>query len=143
LSVTKDATASGCVACHCRQPRFAAIELALACDLRFCSPNAEFALQDAKWGFHACDGGLVRLPQIVGLGHAMEIVLSGERVDAEHAYRIGLVNQVWPQAELLARTMDYAQRPAPRSIHDVGLTEDLAEGTAAFRERREAVFRGR
>jgi len=99
--VTKDATASGCVACHCRQPRFAAIELALACDLRFCSPNAE------------------------------------------HAYRIGLVNQVWPQAELLARTMDYAQRPAPRSIHDVGLTEDLAEGTAAFRERREAVFRGR
>ena len=46
-------------------------ELALACDLRFCSPNAEFALQDAKWGFHACDGGLIRLPQIVGLGHAM------------------------------------------------------------------------
>jgi enoyl-CoA hydratase/carnithine racemase len=147
-------------------------ELALACDLRFCSPNAEFALQDAKWGFHACDGGLVRLPQIVGLGHAMEIVLSGERVDAEHAYRIGLVNRVWPQAELLARTMDYAQRLATRSplsqrfakevikravglpqdealrlesrsFHDVGLTEDLAEGTAAFRERREAVFRGR
>ncbi|MEK9690179.1 MAG: enoyl-CoA hydratase-related protein, partial [Burkholderiaceae bacterium] len=37
-------------------------ELALACDVRFCSPNAEFALQDAKWGFHACDGGLIRLP---------------------------------------------------------------------------------
>jgi enoyl-CoA hydratase/carnithine racemase len=147
-------------------------ELALACDLRFCSPNAEFALQDAKWGFHACDGGLVRLPQIVGLGHAMEIVLSGERVDAGHAYRIGLVNRVWPQAELLARSMDYAQRLATRSplsqrfakevikravglpqdealrlesrsFHDVGFTEDLAEGTAAFRERRDAVFRGR
>ncbi|MCX7228511.1 MAG: enoyl-CoA hydratase-related protein [Burkholderiales bacterium] len=147
-------------------------ELALACDLRFCSPNAEFALQDAKWGFHACDGGLIRLPQIVGLGHAMEIVLSGDRVDAEHALRIGLVNRIWPQAELLERTMDYAQKLASRSplshrfakevmkravgmpqdealrlesssFHDVGLTEDLAEGTTAFRERRDAVFKGR
>jgi enoyl-CoA hydratase/carnithine racemase len=147
-------------------------ELALACDLRFCSPNAEFALQDAKWGFHACDGGLIRLPQVVGMGHAMEIILSGDRVDAEHAYRIGLVNRIWPQAELLERTMAYAQRLASRSplshrfakevikrahgmpqdealrlesssFHDVGLTEDLAEGTTAFRERREARFRGR
>jgi enoyl-CoA hydratase/carnithine racemase len=147
-------------------------ELALACDLRFCSPNAEFALQDAKWGFHACDGGLIRLPQIVGLGHAMEIVLSGDRVDAEHAYRIGLVNRIWPQAELLERAMAYAQGLASRSplshrfakevmkravglsqdealrlesssFHDVGLTEDLAEGTTAFRERRQAVFKGR
>ncbi len=147
-------------------------ELALACDLRFCSPNAEFALQDAKWGFHACDGGLIRLPQVVGMGHAMEIILSGERVDAEHAYRIGLVNRIWPQAELLARTMDYAQMLAGRSplshrfakevikrahglpqdealrlesssFHDVGLTDDLAEGTTAFRERREARFKGR
>jgi enoyl-CoA hydratase/carnithine racemase len=147
-------------------------ELALACDLRLCSPNAEFALQDAKWGFHACDGGLIRLPQIVGLGHAMEIVLSGDRVDAEHAFRIGLVNRIWPQAELLERTMDYAQKLASRSplshrfakevmkravglpqdealrlesssFHDVGLTEDLAEGTTAFRERRDAVFKGR
>jgi enoyl-CoA hydratase/carnithine racemase len=147
-------------------------ELALACDLRFCSPNAEFALQDAKWGFHACDGGLIRLPQVVGMGHAMEIILSGERVDAEHAYRIGLVNRIWPQAELLARSMDYAQMLARRSplshrfakevikrahglsqdealrlesssFHDVGLTEDLAECTTAFRERRDAEFKGR
>ena len=147
-------------------------ELALACDLRFCSPNAEFALQDAKWGFHACDGGLIRLPQIVGMGHAMEIVLSGERIDAEHAYRIGLVNRIWPAAELLGRTLDYAQMLARRSplshrfakevirrshgltqaealrlesssFHDVGLTEDLAEGTTAFRERRDADFKGR
>lgn len=147
-------------------------ELALACDLRFCSPNAEFALQDAKWGFHACDGGLIRLPQIVGMGHAMEIILSGDRVNAEHAYRIGLVNRVVPQAELLQFSLDYAQmlatrsplshrfakevvkrsmgmhmdealRLESRSFHDVGLTEDLAEGTTAFRERREARFKGR
>jgi enoyl-CoA hydratase/carnithine racemase len=147
-------------------------ELALACDLRFCSPNAEFALQDAKWGFHACDGGLVRLPQVVGLGHAMEIVLSGERVNADDAYRIGLVNRIWPQAELLQRSLDYAHRLAERSplsqrfakevmkravglsqddalrlesrsFHDLGRSEDLAEGTAAFREKREARFKAR
>ena len=147
-------------------------ELSLACDLRFCSPNAEFALQDSKWGFHACDGGLIRLPQIVGLGNAMEMILSGERIGAEHALRIGLVNRIWPQAELLERSMDYAQmlaRRSPlshrfakevmkraigmpmdealrlesRSFYDVGFTEDLAEGTTSFRERRDADFKGR
>ena len=147
-------------------------ELALACDIRFCAPNAEFALQDARWGFHACDGGLIRLPQIVGMGHAMEIVLSGERIDAEHAYRIGLVNRIHPQATLLEKTLDYAQmlasrsplshrfakevikrsvgmhmdealRLESRSFHDVGMSEDLAEGTTAFRERRDARFTGR
>lgn len=148
------------------------LEIALACDLRFCSPNAEFALQDSKWGFHACDGGLVRLPMIVGLGHAMEMILSGERYDAEHAFRIGLVNRIWPQADLLPRTLEYAQtlaKRAPlshrfakqtmrrnvglglleqlkaeiRSFHDLGSSEDLKEGTASFAERREAKFKGR
>jgi enoyl-CoA hydratase/carnithine racemase len=147
-------------------------ELALACDIRFCSPNAEFALQDVKWGFHACDGGLVRLPRIVGLGNAMEIVLSGERIGAEHALRIGLVNRVYAASELLTKTMDYAQmlaRRAPlaqrfakdvmrrsvgmsleealklesRSFYDLGQTEDIREGTTAFREKREALFSAR
>lgn len=147
-------------------------ELALACDVRFCSPNAEFALQDVKWGFHACDGGLVRLPQIVGLGHAMHIVLSGERVDAEHAQRIGLVNRVLPAERLLAESLDYAARLASRaplaqrfakdvmrrsvgmamdealrlesrSFYDLGRTRDISEGTTAFREKRDARFEGR
>ncbi len=90
-------------------------ELALACDLRFCSPNAEFALQDAKWGFHACDGGLVRLPMIVGLGHAMEMILSGERIDAEHAFRIGLVNRIWPADQLVRKALDYAEMLSKRA----------------------------
>lgn len=147
-------------------------EIALACDLRFCSPNAEFALQDSMWGFHACDGGLVRLPMIVGLGHAMEMILSGERIDAEHAFRIGLVNRIWPQDQLVAKALDYAQMLASRaplshrfaketmrrlvgmplqeqlkaeirSFHDLGSSEDLKEGTAAFAERRPARFKGK
>ena len=146
-------------------------ELALACDIRFCSPNAEFALQDAKWGFHACDGGLIRLPQIIGMGHAMEIILSGERVNAEHAYRIGLVNRIYEQGELLTKSLDYAQMLASRaplshrfakemirrsmgmtmeealkaesrSFKDVAMTHDLEEGVTSFKERREAKFKG-
>ena len=84
------------------------LEIALACDLRFCSPQAEFGLQDSKWGFHACDGGLVRLPRLVGHGNAMEMILSGERIDAEHAFRIGLVNRIWSEDELLPNALDYA-----------------------------------
>jgi len=147
-------------------------ELALACDMRFCSDNAEFALQDAKWGFHACDGGLIRLPQIVGMGHAMEIILSGERVNAQHAYRIGLVNRVYAPHELLTKTLEYAQMLATRaplshrfakevvrrsvgmhmgealqwesrSFRDVAFTDDLKEGLASFKERRPADFKGR
>ena len=148
------------------------LEIALACDLRFCSPQAEFGLQDSKWGFHACDGGLVRLPRIVGLGNAMELILSGERINAEQAFRIGLVNRIWPEDELLPNALDYAQMLATRaplshrlaknvmrrmeglteeealkaevsSFYDLGQSEDLKEGTASFRERRPAEFRGR
>lgn len=148
------------------------LEIALACDLRFCTPQAEFGLQDSKWGFHACDGGLVRLPRIVGHGNAMEMILSGERIDAEHAYRIGLVNRIWPADELLPKALDYAQMLASRaplshrlaknvmrrmqglteaealraevsSFYDLGQSEDLKEGTASFSERRPAKFKGR
>ncbi len=148
------------------------LEIALACDLRFCSENSEFALQDSKWGFHACDGGLVRLPMIVGHGNAMEIILSGERIDAAHAFRIGLVNRVFEQKDLLPKTLEYAEmlaKRAPlahrfakntmrriasmplqealkaevRSFYELGRTADLEEGTTSFRERREAEFKGR
>jgi len=148
------------------------LEIALACDLRFCAPQAEFGLQDSKWGFHACDGGLVRLPRIVGHGNAMEMILSGERINAEHAYRIGLVNRVWPAEQLLTKAIEYAQMLASRaplshrfaknvmrrmeglpqeealkaevsSFYDLGQSEDLKEGTASFRERRAAEFKGK
>ena len=148
------------------------LELAEACDIRFCSPNAEFAHQDVNWGFHPCDGGCVRLPQIVGLGNAMEIILSGRRIDAAHALRIGLVNRIVPAADLVAETMAFATlvasraplaqrfakdvmmrafdmpladalRLESRSFYDLGGTDDLKEGTDAFREKRPANFKGR
>lgn len=148
------------------------LELALACDLRYCSPNAVFALQDVKWGFHACDGALVRLPWIVGLSHAMEMLLSGDRYDAVWAARTGLVNEVIDATQLLQHCLGHAEKLASRaplaqrlgkevmlralgmpladglrmesrSFHDLGTTHDLAEGTRAFREKRDARFEGR
>ena len=165
---------------HISKPILAAIngfaisggfELALACDIRFCADTAQFGLQDVKWGFHACDGGLIRLPEIVGRGNAMEMILSGERIDAAHAYRIGLVNRVFPPAVLLEESLIYAEQLASRaplaqqrakdvmvrteglnldealrlesmSFHALGQTGDLVEGTTAFREKRMAKFRG-
>ena len=114
------------------------LELAEACDIRFCSPNAEFAHQDVNWGFHPCDGGCVRLPQIVGLGNAMEIILSGRRIDAEHALRIGLVNRIVPAADLVAETLEFAAargepgaaRPALRQGRHVARLRYAARGWA-------------
>lgn len=148
------------------------LELALASDMRFCAPHAVFALQDVKWGFHACDGALVRLPWIVGLGNALEMFLSGDRFDAEWALRTGLVNRIVPAATLLTATLIYAEKLASRtplaqrlgkevllralgrpledglrmesrSFHDLGASRDLAEGTTAFREKRDANFEDR
>ncbi|MFP6778132.1 MAG: enoyl-CoA hydratase/isomerase family protein [Alphaproteobacteria bacterium] len=148
------------------------LELAEACDIRFCSPNAEFAHQDVNWGFHPCDGGCVRLPQIVGLGNAMEMILSGERIDATYAERISLVNRIYPLTDLVTKSLEFAEalanraplaqryaknvmlrapdmpmadalRLESRSFYDLGRTEDIAEGTTAFRQKRPANFKGR
>ena len=148
------------------------LELALACDIRFCSEQAEFALQDVGWGFHACDGGLIRLKEIVGHGNAMEIILSGDRFSAEHALRIGLVNKIIKQDNLFEESLAYATHLASRaplaqqfakdvmhrahgltmdealklesmSFYDLGSTEDLVEGTTAFKEKRSALFKGK
>ena len=148
------------------------LELALACDIRFCADNAEFALQDVGWGFHACDGGLIRLKEIVGLGNAMEMILSGDRLDAQQALRIGLVNRVFDPASLMEESLKYADHLASRaplaqqfakevihrahgltldealklesmSFHNLGATTDLDEGTTAFKEKRLAKFRGK
>jgi enoyl-CoA hydratase/carnithine racemase len=148
------------------------LELALACDVRLASPNAQFGHQDVRWGFHPCDGGTQRLPWIVGLGRALELILSGDRIGAEEAYRIGLVNRIHPRERLVEEALALAGRMASRaplavqaaksvvlrslgrpledglraesySFYQLKDTEDLAEGTRAFAEKREPRFRGR
>ena len=84
------------------------MELALACDIRLCSPNATFGLAETKWALIPGAGGTQRLPRAVPLGWAMEMILTGEPIDAETAQRIGLVNRILPQEQLLESAMRLA-----------------------------------
>jgi enoyl-CoA hydratase len=148
------------------------LELALACDLRVASENARFGLPEVKLGIIPGYGGTIRLPRLVGRGRALEMMLTGEMIDAAEAFRIGLVNRVVPQAELLADTMTLirqitANGPVAVALAlesvdhgydttlDDGLTlesnlfgilastDDMREGMQAFLEKRPAEFRGR
>jgi enoyl-CoA hydratase len=163
-----------------RKPTIAAIngyalggglELALACDIRIASENAQVGLPEVSLGTIPGFGGTQRLSRIVGTGVAKELVLTGRRVKADEALRIGLVNRVVPQAELMetAKQMardilangPYAVRLAKEVIdrgaqvdRDHGLdieqkafgltfaTHDQKEGMRAFLEKRKAAWKG-
>jgi enoyl-CoA hydratase len=95
---------------HARKPVVAAIrgwcigsgiELAAACDIRYCAPDARFALKEVELAIVADLGGLQRLPHLVGEGHARELALTGRTIDAERAERIGLVNDVARDGDVL------------------------------------------
>lgn len=106
---------------HCRKPVIAAIngfclggglELALACDLRICASRATFALPEVSLAVVPGAGGTQRLPRVVGLGPALAIILTGDRIDATEALRIGLVWRVVPDGELAAEAQALASRLA-------------------------------
>jgi len=147
-------------------------ELALACDLRVCSETARFSQPEINLGIIPGGGGTQRLTRLVGEGRAMEIILTGDMIDAKTAEAIGLVNRVYPADELEAKTMEMANKIAEkapialqlckeavkfasRSNLDEGLrrevdlfaicfsTEDKQEGVSAFLEKRKPVFRGK
>src|SRR5688572_20515948 len=88
------------------------LELALACHIRIASENAKFGLPEVKLGIIPGYGGTIRLPRVVGRGRALELILTGEMIDAQEAYRIGLVNHVYPQADLLGAAHQLAQKIA-------------------------------
>jgi enoyl-CoA hydratase len=147
-------------------------ELAMACHIRIASENAKFGQPEVKLGIAPGYGGTQRLPRLVGKGVALQLILTGEMIDAHEAYRIGLVNKVVPAADLLAESETMmrgilamgplAVRLAMEAVDqglemtlDEGLlleanhfgllaaTQDMKEGTTAFLEKRAAKFQGR
>lgn len=148
------------------------LELALACSIRICSDQAKFGAPEVKLGIIPGDGGTQRLPRLVGLGRAMEMILSGDFIDAQEAYRIGLANKVVPHEELMEKTLELADKIASRPplavqfakeavnrsvgngsdsgyalesyLHALSCsTEDKKEGVSAFLEKRKGQFKGK
>ncbi len=187
---TLDATAAAALAARglavfslietCGKPVIAAVngfalgagcELALACSIRLAADTARFGQPEIKLGLIPGYGGTQRLPRLIGKGRALEILLTGEMIDAAEALRIGLVNQVVPAAELLTRTEALAatiianaplatrycleavhrgmEMPLAEALaHEAALfalccaTQDKSEGTRAFLEKRAPQFKG-
>jgi enoyl-CoA hydratase len=90
-------------------------ELAMACDLRIASSKAKFGQPEIKLGLIPGGGGTQRLPRLIGEGKALELILTGDMIDAEEARRLGLVNQVVAPEDLETRTMELAARIAEMS----------------------------
>jgi len=105
------------------------LEVALACDLRICSETASFAMPQVTRGAIPWDGGTQRLPRLVGRAKAIEMILTGEVLEAQEAYRIGLVNRVVSPKELFGVVMEMAREMA-------------SKGPIALRYAKEAIHKG-
>ncbi|MDP6169396.1 MAG: enoyl-CoA hydratase-related protein [Candidatus Marinimicrobia bacterium] len=145
-------------------------EIAMACHVRYASENAKFGQPEVKLGLIPAWGGTQRLPRIVGKGNATELIIGGHMINADEALRIGLVNKVFPQENLMDETVDFAKTilnngpdclaESLRCINDAaghslidGLnieveafselfgTDETKEGLSAFVEKRRPRFR--
>lgn len=146
-------------------------ELAMACDIRLASDRAKLGQPEVKLGITPGYGGTQRLPRLVGTGKAKQLIFTGEMITAAEAYRIGLVDEVYPHDELMDRALKmasaiaanaplavrYAKRQIDQGLQtdiesamtiEAGLfglcfaTRDQKEGMSAFLEKRKAVFGG-
>ncbi|HEY5815011.1 MAG TPA: crotonase/enoyl-CoA hydratase family protein [Solirubrobacterales bacterium] len=88
------------------------VELALWCDMRIATPQSTFGLFERRWGVPLLDGGTQRLPRVVGMGRALELILTGRPVKAEEAKQIGLVNEITEPGKHLDRALELAERIA-------------------------------
>ena len=165
---------------RCPKPVIAAVngfalgggcELAMACHMRFAAENARFGQPEVNLGLLPGYGGTQRLPMLVGMGRALELLMTGDLIDVQEAWRIGLVNKVVPAGELMAHCMKVMEKILAKgplaiakvvdSVHacfdkevdgittEVELfgrsfgTADFKEGTQAFLEKRKAEFQGK
>jgi E-phenylitaconyl-CoA hydratase len=148
------------------------LEIALACDLRIAAEHAQFGLTEVTRGIIPGGGGTQRLPRAIPVGAALEMLFTGERMPAQEAFRLGLINRVVPAAELMTEARALADRInknaplAVRAVKEAALrglqvpleqglriesflsrvvhdTEDSREGPRAFAEKRPAQFQGR
>lgn len=102
------------------------LELALACDMRFASSNAKLGLPEVSLGIIPGYGGTQRLPRLIGMGSALQMIMTGDPVDAETALRLGLVNGVFEQASLLEEVRKVAKRIVSRGPHALALAKQAA-----------------
>jgi enoyl-CoA hydratase len=148
------------------------LELAMSCTIRIATPEAKLGQPEVKLGIVPGYGGTQRLPRLVGRGRALDLLLTGEPIDAAEAHRIGLVNAIAAQPELIATAKQWARKVLANGPLAVALTmeavdagldsgidaglrfeamafgitaasEDRREGTSAFLEKRKAAFTGR
>jgi enoyl-CoA hydratase len=147
-------------------------ELALACHIRLASENAKFGQPEVNLGIIPGYGGTQRLAGVINSARALEMILTGDMIGADEAFRIGLVNKVYPQTDLLNKTLEMAEKiaakgqqairfalKAVKATDNISLTEglnyeaslfalvcgteDFKEGTTAFLEKRKPVFKHR
>ncbi len=88
------------------------VELALWCDMRLATPQSTFGLFERRWGVPLLDGGTQRLPRVVGMGRALELILTGRPVDVEEALGIGLINEIVDPGKHLERALELAEKIA-------------------------------
>jgi len=147
------------------------LELAMACDIRVGARGSSFAITSARIGTVAGFGGTQRLPRLVGPGHAMDILFSAEPIDAEHAFRIGLLTRLVDKGQALTEarrlvsiyeqrgpiSLAFAKRAVQQGMQmdlasavayeyslvtGIYSTDDKREGVSAFLEKRDAKFKG-
>lgn len=148
------------------------VEMALACDLRIAAEEATFTMGEARWGLMPGQGGTQRLPRLIGMARAAELMYMAKAIDAAEALRIGLVNAVVAQQEVLPTALEWAEKicqNGPLAIQsikkamieglhmslDQGLaledslvkslltSQDAQEGLSAFKEKRRPLFTGK